>query len=256
MAMQPVCALTVTLSSTPVDCFENFAMKAAFTTSTQNTKAEFYVDDYLFATKNPMGSPELSVRYGMGFGDWDRLRAGTHKAEVRLYSLGGVPIDSGQLQFQIAGRRCPEVTTTTILNPPRLKVNCTSNNDCGDAVAESPYCADNAVHQLVRWGECAYPGTSRSICIDSQDEATLEVCGQDTECAGGKCIPAGTSSTVSQTTSTSQTTTTTAAAPSASSSSTTSSSTTSTTVMFKRTNTKLDRLVALLEDFLSLILGG
>jgi hypothetical protein len=255
LAIQPAAGVTVGLPGNTVDCFEDFAVTAAFSISTQNTKAEFFADDYLFATKNPMANSEISARFGMGFGDWDHLKQGAHRAVVRLYNADGKLIDSGEAAFTVAGRRCPVQTTTTLAKPPRLVVNCSSNSDCQDAIAQEPYCVDGVVRQVIQWGECAYPGTSQSVCIDSMDNATVMACPEGTDCIGGNCIPKQTTTSTPSTSSMPVTTTTQAIVTTTSTSTTVSSSSTSTTMIFERTNTKLDRLVDLLEGLIRLFLG-
>jgi hypothetical protein len=250
--------IQVDVSSDPVDCNEIFRVAARFSTDTTNTRVVFYVDDYEFSSKNLANDSAASVTFTGR--DWERLKPGSHTANARLYRMDSL-LDSGSKAFEVSGRRCPEASTTTTTSLPSKPVNCRSNSDCMPPASEPTSCSSGTVTQILRWGECMDPGTPESVCVERVDNVTVESCYPDRICFGGRCQAQETTTTTTETTSTSTTqSSTTTSQPTTTTQATTTTEpapvTTQTTQqqIFTRTNTRMDRLIEVLEDIIRFFL--
>jgi hypothetical protein len=253
-------ALTVTLSANPVDCMDGFGVTAQFTNDSMNTVVEFYADNYLFSTKNPAGQTETSAYFGSDSDDKEHIGPGAHNITARLLRQNTL-IEEGTTEIEVYGRRCPKPTTTTTTTTPAGPISCQDNQVCPSSSAEPAYCSADTVMQVIRWGECLNPGTPQSKCVDLMENMTVEICYPDRVCADGKCQPKEgettttttaepqtTTSTVPPEYASSSTTDSTTTSSTSTSSTTTSSTTTSTyPYIFERTNTKLDKLLDVIE---------
>jgi hypothetical protein len=258
-------AVKVTISNAQVDCGEPAKVTATLTDGASLLRADFYVDDYLFQTKNlKPGSTEISASFDTE--DWAHIKAGPHNIRVELMRLDSATgldtvIGEGELAIVVAGRRCSTSSTTlppaTTSLPP---ITCVSGRDCAQAVTGELYCTGSNVTQDVSWGECVNPGTTQSACISRNETIVMETCLMSQYCDGGHCINSTiitttTSTTLEPTTSTTLEVTTSTSVPEVTTTQPIMTTTTesTTTTLFQRTNTKLDRIVEILEWIISIV---
>jgi len=258
-------SIQVLLSESPVNCHDLFRVTAKLTMDTSNMRAEFFIDDYKFAWKNLQGGiSDATVTFGSQ--DWDRLKPGHHTATIQVLKLDTL-IDEGSTQFDVAGSRCPTTTTTTTIPTTTTLpgVACSSNADCKKPVLGTPYCNDINVTQTVTYGQCQNPSTIESACIDKEEFIVVQSCLANQVCDAGLCLnvtgETTTTSTSTSTTSTLAPTTTTTTESTTSSTTTsttqttqTTTSSTTTSTLFQRTNTKLDRILEVVEAILRIIM--
>jgi hypothetical protein len=258
MASADASALTMNLTvPNPVDCSETFKAVATLSEGASLMRADYYVDRYLFDTKNiGMGSDHSEGTFGPG-DDWykSKLSPGTHQLNVRVYR-GADEVGRESKEFTVGGRRCePAASTTTAPAPATTAPQsaCYGNSDCAPPNAGEPYCVGDNVVETLTWGECVNPGTPQAACTDRSDNSTLEACFPQKRCVQGSCEPLDTTSTssTSTTSTTESTSTTTTIEPTE----TTQPAQTTTTrpVVLQRTNTRLDRIIDLLEQVLRIV---
>jgi hypothetical protein len=255
-------AVDVSLSANPVNCKDPFKIMAKFNIATANMQVVFSVDGKELEAINLRGETASETTIS-GESAWDRLKPGSHTAKAVIMQQGA-EVDSGELEFQVAGTRCPLTTTTTTTSTTTttIRYNCTSNIDCASPVTGPPQCSGDDIIQELRWGECENASTLSARCIDKSENATLKSCGPLEACVGGECKTrqaetTTTSTTIQEPTSTSipePTTTSTS-----STSTTTATTQTSTTQkgpepIFQRTNTRLDRLIEAFEAIIRLVM--
>jgi len=123
---------------------------------------------------------------------------------------------------------------------------------------DAPFCTQDNVTQRVSWGECENPGTLQSKCANKEEVITVEVCID--ACDSGRCVAYAVSTTTTSTSTTStEPTTTTTTEPTTTTTTTirpyTPTTSTTQTTLLQRTNTKLDRIIEIIESLLWFLLS-
>ncbi|MFH1055752.1 MAG: hypothetical protein V1744_06650 [Candidatus Altiarchaeota archaeon] len=251
-------AVLLNISNNPVDCGEPAKVTAILSEGASLLHADFFVDNYRFNTKNlKPGFTEVSA--SMDSEDWDHIKPGLRLARVEVYRIDKL-VDEGYTEFVVGGRRCqqPEPTSTTTIRP--LTVTCSYNTDCPPTIIGTPTCEGSNVTQAVTWWNCDNPGTAQSKCAEMYETVTLEACSLNQVCEAGSCENTTSETTSTTTTETTSTTTTTETTATTQAPTTTTqpqkppSTSTTQKPIFTRTNTKLDRIIELLETILQAIL--
>jgi len=253
-------AITITITApNQVDCFETFKATATLSEGASLMRADFYVDQYLYETKNVgLGAVDATGTFGPGE-DWFKssLTKGSHEVRVRFIRSNEV-VSEATRQIEVGGRRCqePSTTTSTSLRTLPRKVNCTIDSECPSS-AGAPFCIGDTVAQTLSIGKCAYPGTPQSYCAAGEENDTVEVCSPDRACIQGGCYTPATTTTAAPETTTSSTTTETTSTTSTTNPPTTTKPPAPTSThqpVLARTNTRLDRIIDLIEGMLRIVM--
>lgn len=240
-----------------VDCFETFKATATLSEGASLMRADFFVDQFLYETKNVgLGAVDATGTFGPG-NDWEEssLGKGIHEVRVRFIRSNEV-VSEATRQIEVAGRRCqePSTTTSTSLRTIPRKVNCTLDSECPSTVGE-PFCIGDTVAQTLTIGVCAYPGTPQSYCTAGEENDTVEVCSPDRACIQGGCYAQATTTTAApETTTTTTDTTTTTSTTSPPTTTRPPAPTTTHQPVLARTNTRLDRIIDIIEGMLKVVL--